>query len=530
YVNNPDDVTKFIKWATEEKGMDVPTANAAWLKYSKGEAVEMDPLVREYFFGPEPPKPLINWDVNGIGNVVIQQEVSTRGFTRVLTPDEVLALSSKMPEGQARFEEIAKYMKEGGPVAPPFLDVKWDKENKVWRVVGHEGRNRSIAAKMVDPNAQMEVHFFPKGMTAKDVKPRMLTAPILPQGESDLTKAIKIPKRTLPEQPIDPKLIERWGPTGNAFLMRSEEEMTKLYKPVTKDTPNLFETLLETLKGKAKEAGTATEETLTKAIQQAFETWKERREFVGFPTSVSPAERASFDEWFKGSKMVDANGEPQAFYHGTTRSFEGPLTPPGQFAQKVNLAKDKITFTNVAGKEETITLKEAVARLRKFEDAQDAANFSAAYGKGKELSTAEVNQLRDEYWSLAKEMRVKYGYVTHQTDSGMYAKGIYLSPYETHAAGYAGGEGGNMRKVYVNLKNPYEMGPSGYGIVNGKRYTNIAERTKAIKDLGYDGVIVRGEDDKIVEIVVFDKNGTKNAIGIPPKYNPLASPENLKRY
>lgn len=128
--------------------------------------------------------------------------------------------------------------------------------------------------------------------------------------------------------------------------------------------------------------------------------------------------------------------------------------------------------------------------------------------------------------------------------------GIYFTENPKYAGMYAsGGEreftgsdnyrpataGGNIKPVYVNLKNPYIIGsnPELDQLINtGLGKPADARATEILKAQGYDGVILQGgmftggpgkgprNYDQIEELVVFDPSAIKSATGNRGTYDP----------
>ena len=117
---------------------------------------------------------------DGIGAVPYNQEVDYRGFVKSLTPEQFLNNTAEL-KGETSASGIEKAIRNGEAIGNPFLDVQWDGQERVWRVVGHEGRNRAVAINRIDPSTQIPVHFFPKGLRARDITDEMRVAPIIPE-------------------------------------------------------------------------------------------------------------------------------------------------------------------------------------------------------------------------------------------------------------------------------------------------------------------------------------------------------------
>jgi hypothetical protein len=70
--------------------------------------------------------------------------------TRDLSPDEFLELAEAIAPEQVKGESVEfleEAIRDGKPIAPPFLTLQWNITKNQWKVVGHEGRHRAMAAK-----------------------------------------------------------------------------------------------------------------------------------------------------------------------------------------------------------------------------------------------------------------------------------------------------------------------------------------------------------------------------------------------
>ena len=122
----------------------------------------------------------IVWDRNSkIGGTSNQAELDYFGFERNMKPSE---FRSYVPSGvwnKDTRDFILEAAKRGDSVAPPFLTVDWDSGAKAWKVIRHEGRSRTDAAAMIDPDSDIPVSMIPRGLRAKDITEEMRRAPII---------------------------------------------------------------------------------------------------------------------------------------------------------------------------------------------------------------------------------------------------------------------------------------------------------------------------------------------------------------
>lgn len=142
----------------------------------------------------------------GIGQVPFNIDINYRGFTAGLTPSQFRSLARPGVSRKESRESIGQALREGKKIGQPFLQVDWDDAEKVWRVVGHEGRSRSLAVEDVfGAEARMEVQFMPRGMKAADITEEMRNAPVVPEaGGAPLNVPLGAPA---PRQNIVPKRV-----------------------------------------------------------------------------------------------------------------------------------------------------------------------------------------------------------------------------------------------------------------------------------------------------------------------------------
>lgn len=120
----------------------------------------------------------VNWNRRGIGGVPKQIDLDYFGFTKEMTASEFQRL---VPPGVSRLStatDLRPKAEAGEAIAPPFLIVDWDAENKMWIVLNHEGRSRS---RLVCGHDKLPVDIFPRHIRARDLTPEMIAAPFIPQ-------------------------------------------------------------------------------------------------------------------------------------------------------------------------------------------------------------------------------------------------------------------------------------------------------------------------------------------------------------
>ena len=126
----------------------------------------------------------------GYGSVPNSESIDYFGFTIYMRPSEFLSLATENARLKPEFYE--NLLKEHEPIGYPFLSVK-DEDNGYWKVEGHEGRHRARAIQNVfGDNVFIPVHVFPQGMRNRNLNPKLLAMPFLPE-------RMDIGKKTLKE-------------------------------------------------------------------------------------------------------------------------------------------------------------------------------------------------------------------------------------------------------------------------------------------------------------------------------------------
>lgn len=125
----------------------------------------------------------------GAGAVPDNLNVDYLGLRVQMKPSMFLKLAAKLSSPQSA-TELANYIKQGGTIGAPFLDIDLPAEwfddtpdyDKPARIVGHEGRNRMIAVQQVEGDNPVEVHLFFRG----GLRRRHLTPEIIERLQSNL--------------------------------------------------------------------------------------------------------------------------------------------------------------------------------------------------------------------------------------------------------------------------------------------------------------------------------------------------------
>lgn len=102
--------------------------------------------------------------------------------------------------------------------------------------------------------------------------------------------------------------------------------------------------------------------------------------------------------------------------------------------------------------------------------------------------------------------------------------GFYFTPFMEDARGYASnhGESGQVKQVYLNLKNPLIVEDSGWGSAAGQADARHSDLKRWAKAGGHDGIIVRSTDELMADgtadavYIAFESNQIKNVTNLNP--------------
>ena len=117
-------------------------------------------------------------NVKGAGSVPYNQEVDYFGLRVTMKPSTFLSLAAPLNEKDN--SEMEEYIRSGGAIGAPFLDIaipkEWDDGDftAVAKIQGHEGRHRMRAIMAVEGDNPIEVHLFPKYYRARDLTPEFV--------------------------------------------------------------------------------------------------------------------------------------------------------------------------------------------------------------------------------------------------------------------------------------------------------------------------------------------------------------------
>lgn len=122
---------------------------------------------------------------NGIGAVPLNQEVAYRGAVAWMRPHDFLALASRSEHRQETANQLIELINDGRGVATPFLLIEFPDGDKPFRVVGHEGRARTLAFQKLNSNVLMPVQMHFPHKRARDLSVELLldlASGIAPEG------------------------------------------------------------------------------------------------------------------------------------------------------------------------------------------------------------------------------------------------------------------------------------------------------------------------------------------------------------
>lgn len=131
---------------------------------------------------------------NGLGQVPNNSNVDYMGLRVLMKPSVFLKLAlpfSPDSKGEENIVYMVKLIKEGKPIAPPFLQIEipevWEKglTGTPAKIDGHEGRHRMTAIKIAEGDHPVEVHLFPKYYRNRHITPqwiKSLNYELIPEG------------------------------------------------------------------------------------------------------------------------------------------------------------------------------------------------------------------------------------------------------------------------------------------------------------------------------------------------------------
>jgi hypothetical protein len=136
--------------------------------------------------------------VDGLGATPNNADIDYFGFIVWMRPLDFLKLNPGRREDTEHFKALRDYIlnQEQIRLGPPSLNCHWDEEKETWQVEGHEGRGRMIVLHGLQPNDQVPVHVFPRGMRARHITEKMARSIIMPDREA-ASGALFVPKKVV---------------------------------------------------------------------------------------------------------------------------------------------------------------------------------------------------------------------------------------------------------------------------------------------------------------------------------------------
>jgi len=210
-----------------------------------------------------------------------------------------------------------------------------------------------------------------------------------------------------------------------------------------------------------------------------------------------------FKKWFgdwendpvNASKVVDENGEPLMTYHGSKGGFDEFKTEYLGGATGADITKMGFFFTNnenVAKTFQFISQEPNIDELTKIVSSMsydemvefnDAVMKTRHFRKGGEITGEDDESYEDFLKDIENDSQPSnsydsFGYMGKVVDF-LKSKGIEFNPYV----------GGEMYKVFLNIRNPFEIDANGDLLDNSEEISYDENK--------YDGVIVKNTLDSI---------------------------------
>ncbi len=91
----------------------------------------------------------VNFSIAGMGSVADMLDGKQR-MVKMMTAAQFMSLVDVRGVEHERVGKIESRIRSEDPVAPAFLNVKWDEVRKSWSVYGHEGRHRMLASNRIE--------------------------------------------------------------------------------------------------------------------------------------------------------------------------------------------------------------------------------------------------------------------------------------------------------------------------------------------------------------------------------------------
>lgn len=114
----------------------------------------------------------------GLGNTPMGKNVAYRGAVAWIKASTFQRLAPPSEDRLADANKFVKLIKNEVKIAAPFLEIDIIEEPEapqVVKVVGHEGRARVEAIKMIEGDVYIPVQLHPRGLRARHLSPEFFT-------------------------------------------------------------------------------------------------------------------------------------------------------------------------------------------------------------------------------------------------------------------------------------------------------------------------------------------------------------------
>lgn len=242
-------------------------------------------------------------------------------------------------------------------------------------------------------------------------------------------------------------------------------------------------------------------------------------------SNVSEQRNVFLSRWLKPVRIVDnaeVAREYQRLLSGTNASVPYNVVSPGLLVELEKIGvpiDDKGSGKVPPRKDIRYSLREdsegrelTEAQEEYFRDSQvrdaDGKLLVMYHGTGADFNVFERSRIGDNWGDISD-------------------LGFYFTPFVEDARGYASnhGESGQVKQVYLNLKNPLIVEDSGWGSAVEQADTRHSDLKRWAKDGGHDGIIVRSTDELMADgtadtvYIAFESNQIKNVTNLNPTEN-----------
>lgn len=235
----------------------------------------------------------------GINREAIKDDTNIRVVK--MSPQQFLNMTPKNM-GNRDVTDLENAIKNGNEIAMPFLNVAVaDAANKILKIVGHEGRHRSLAMQNLGVENGYVIldskDFYRNPELFKD---GLKGWKLVPEKETDTSKAIEL--------------------DGDARDVYADVDIAGMVDAVFTEAPAAIKEAFSIADENAKlDAENEPYEGDTINIDGVERPTKNSE---GKPIAKSEPALRNFWKWFGDSKIVDGQGRPLVVYHGTPEKFD----------------------------------------------------------------------------------------------------------------------------------------------------------------------------------------------------------------